>query len=607
MNTAENIDATTDERNLFQAFAQTVARGPEHLLVADPVSGERWSRSELAQRAGRLGAALRHRGVRGRAVGLLMGNRLEFFQIDMAVLLAGGIPVSIYPTSSPAQIAHAVADAGIELLFVDRARLQAARQAAAELPHGSLSLVALDALPPDDGAFDDRMLRFNALATAAETVISIHEAAREARSLDPLTLIYTSGTTGQPKAAALTHGNFLAATEALRQGLGLREADRVISWLPHAHVAERVCNYYCALVLGLEVTICADSLSLPALLREVAPTWFGAIPRFWEKLMAGAQAQLADLAPEHRTKVEGAMADAWTLHRMRERGEEATPEFLTHQSTSDAALLQPLRTSLGLSKARSLATGSAPTPRSVLQFFASLGLPLNQIYGATETCMCATLEQPGHSRLGSAGHPVRGIELRIAADGEVHLRGPQVFHAYWRRPESTYEAIDAEGWYATGDLGHVDEDGFLWIMGRKKDLIINSSGQNMSPQNIEATLREHSPLIAHAVVIGDARPFNTALLVLNPAPSTPRLAAAAMAESLCDAVAQANERLARVEQIKRFCVVSDAWQPGGEELTPTMKLRRAQVLRKYAREIEALYATAPMWPVLEPRRTGPRH
>lgn len=602
MSSTETIDAT----NLFQAFARTVASGPNQPLFIDPVSGERWSRDEFARRAGRLGAELKRRGVRDRTVGLLMGNRLEFFQIDMAVLLAGGIPVSLYPTSSPLQIAQAVADAGIGLLFVDQVRLQAAQQAVAQLPPGSLTLVALDPPPSEYSVHEDWILRFDALATAAEEVISVHEAAQEARSQDLLTLIYTSGTTGQSKAAALTHGNFLAATEALRLGLGLREADRVISWLPHAHVAERVCNYYCPLVIGLEVIVCADSMGLPALLREVEPTWFGAIPRFWEKLMIGTQAQLAGLAPEQRAIVEVAMADAWSLHQMRERGEEPTPDWLARQSASDAVVLQPLRKSLGLSKARSLGTGSAPTPRPVLQFFASLGLPLNQIYGATETCMCATLEKSGLSRLGSVGHTVRGIELRIATDGEVQLRGPQVLRAYWRRPDSTREAIDAEGWYATGDLGRVDEDGFLWITGRKKDMIINSSGQNMSPQNIEATLCEHSPLIAHALVIGDARPFNTALLALHPPPLGPAPDAAGVAESLCDAVALANERLARVEQIKRFRIVSATWLPGGDELTPTMKLRRAHVLRKYAQEIEALYAASPAQPVLEPRRIAPR-
>ncbi len=576
MSTTETVEATTHAENLLQAFARTVARAPDHTLLIDPISGEHWSRSEFARRAGRLGAELGHRGVRGRAVGLLMGNRLEFFQIDMAVLLARGIPVSIYPTSSPLQIAHAVADAGIELLFVDQARLQAARQAAAELPHGSLTLVALDPPPSsEDGIRDDRILRFDALATAADEVISVQEAAQEARSQDLLTLIYTSGTTGQPKAAALTHGNFLAASEALKLGLGLREADRVISWLPHAHVAERVCNYYCPLVIGLEVTICADSMGLPALLREVEPTWFGAIPRFWEKLMIGTQAQLAGLSPEQRAKAEVAMADTLALHQMREGGEEPPPELVARQAASDAESLQPLRTALGLSKARSLGAGSALTPGPVLQFFASLGLPLNQIYGATETCMCATLERSGLSRLGSVGHPVRGIELRIAPDGEVQLRGPQVLRTYWCRPESTREAIDAEGWYATGDLGRIDEDGFLWITGRKKDMIINTSGQNMSPQNIEATLCEHSPLIAHALVIGDARPFNTALLALHPPPLGPAPDAAGVAESLCDAVALANQRLARVEQIKRFRIVSATWLPGGDELTPTMKLRRA--------------------------------
>ncbi len=602
MSSTETIDAT----NLFRAFDRTVASGPNHPLFIDPVSGERWSREEFARRAGRLGAELKRRGVRGRTVGLLMGNRLEFFQIDMAVLLAGGIPVSLYPTSSPLQIAQAVADAGIGLLFVDQVRLQAAQQAVAQLPSGSLTLAVLDLSSSGAGIRESGILHFGDLATAADDAIAVHQRAQEARSQDLLTLIYTSGTTGQPKAAALTHGNFLAATEALRHGLGLREADRVISWLPHAHVAERVSHYYCALVVGLEVTVCADSQRLPALLREVEPTWFGAIPRFWEKLMAGAQAQLAGLPPEHRTKVDEAMADTLALHRMRECGEEPSPEFAARQSMSDAALLRPLRASLGLSKARSLATGSAPTPRSVLQFFASVGLPLDQIYGATETCMSATLERPGASRLGSAGQPVHGIELRIAADDEVQVRGLQVLRSYWRRPESTREAIDADGWYSTGDLGRIDEDGFLWITGRKKDLIINSSGQNMSPQNIQATLCEHSPLIAHAVVIGDARPFNTALLVLHPAPAVPAPTDGAVAQALCHAVAQANEQLARVEQIKRFRIVLDAWQPGGEELTPTMKLRRAQVLRRYAQDIEAMYAASPTWPVLEPRLSAPQ-
>lgn len=598
------VNGEAPSTNLFRRFSDALSREPEQTFLVDPLTGRQLSRREFAQSAGRLAHGLRSYTSKGRAVGLLMGNRTEFYLCDFAILLAGGVPVSLYPTSSAEQILEYIEDANLEVIFVEQSRMQTLTRALELAPETRLTVIAVDPASLEVEGLAARPLWLDDLMNSGNEV-SLEQRAATCAKDDLLTIIYTSGTTGRPKGACLTHDNVLAAIDAMVADAGLQENDSVISWLPHAHVAERTCIYYCGLSLGLRITVCADSKTLPELLRKVQPTWFGAIPRFWEKLKDGAATYLGKLAANQKLTLQEALRDGLELHKLRAEGQRPDAELQQRTQLAESIYWLPVRQALGLARARFLAVGSAPTPLNVLEFFASIGLPLHQIYGATETCTCGTVERSNAFRVGSVGRPSLGIELRIAPDDEILLRGRSVIRRYWRSSGPPNNATDTNGWYSTGDLGRVDADGYLWVTGRKKDLIINSSGHNMSPQRIEAVLYEEVPAIAHVVVIGDCRPFNTALLVFEapevawtwPGPADDR---SEDIQLILSAVGRANSRLARVEQIKRFRILRASWIPGSEEITPTMKIRRSAIIKKYTQEINEMYAAGTDLQYFEP-------
>ena len=573
----ERVSSVRTSTNLFGKLSEALARAPGAILFVDPVTNEQLTRREFANRAQELAHSLRPLVVVRRPVGMLMGNRLEFFLCDFATLLAGGVPVSIYPTSSPEQIAELIEDADLHLIFVDLPRLATLRQALDILSPRDMLVVLADRSSADQMHADTVFLQD---LTGLRGAVLLEDADAKCAQDDLVTIIYTSGTTGAPKGVRLTHANVVAAIDSLAAGIGLREGDGVISYLPHAHVAERTLHYYCALALGLRVTICADPIRLPEVLRDVEPTWLAAVPRFWEKLREAALVRLQALATKDGWSLQDALNDGLAVHAIGEAGGLPDAALERRHRLAAEAHWRPLRKALGLSKVRSVNTGGTPTPPHVLNFFAAIGLPLLQLYGMSETCACGTMETVRSSRLGSVGKASSAIEVQIANDGEILLRGDPVFGGYWN---ASVEGIRSDGWFATGDLGHIDADGYLWVSGRKKDVIINSSGHNMSSHRIEAVLREEVPQLAHAVVIGDGRPFNTALLVFETDDHD-------MAVLVQSAVGRANARLARVEQIKRFRILRGTWNPGGEELTPTMKLRRSSIGAKYAPDIEGMYA-----------------
>ena len=384
-----------------------------------------------------------------------------------------------------------------------------------------------------------------------------------------LTLIYTSGTTGPPKGVQLTHRNLMAEIRAVVDRLPTKTGGRIISFLPSAHVADRWASHYQSLmVLGFTLTCLSDPRAIMQTLPEVRPTAWGSVPRIWEKLKAGLEAQgvtdPAALPEEHKAAI---------------------------------------REKLGLDQCAWLVVGAAPTPVEVLEYFAALGLPICELWGMSETSSCATINPPGRIKTGTCGTPLQGVELKLADDGELLVRGEIVMSGYRGDPEKTREALDPDGWLHSGDIATIDEDGYVKIVDRKKELIINAAGKNMSPVNIEARLKSADPLIGTAVAIGDRRPYNVALLVLDPDAcgawakehGSEDASPAALArdervrEEVAAAVDEANQHLSRVEQIKKFAILGTEWQPGGDELTPTMKLKRKPIAEKYAAEIEALY------------------
>jgi long-chain acyl-CoA synthetase len=584
--------------NLGRAFRATVDRIPDDPAV---IAGEGSERVEITWRemsawVSRIAGGLASLGVgKGDTVALMMNNRAEFIAVDLAVASLGGVPFSIYQTSSPEQIAYVCSDAEARIAVVETAYLEVFDRARAELP-------ALETVVVLDGDGGDRTL------AELETTDPAFDVAASVDAIEPddlLTLIYTSGTTGPPKGVQLTHRNLMSLTAAVEDMIDLPERGaKVISWLPAAHIAERGAHYYLPVTRGVSVTICPDPRRIVEWLPKVNPTWFFAVPRIWEKLKAGLEATVAKLPDEQREPAERGLEAAIQKVRLEQAGEPVPEEVAAAAAAADEAMFADLRVSLGLDEAIAVNVGAAPTPLEVLEFFHAIGIPVGELWGMSETCGAATVNPPERIKLGTVGPPLPGVEIKLADDGEVLVRGDVIMPGYRNMPEKTAESIDSERWLATGDIGELDEDGYLKIVDRKKELIINAAGKNMSPANIESKLKAASPLIGQAVAIGDGRPYNVALIVLDPdfAPAWARqqgregaqLAELAEDEELIAAVRagveEANAKLARVEQIKKFKVLPTEWAPGGDELTPTMKLKRRPIAEKYAAEIEALYA-----------------
>jgi long-subunit acyl-CoA synthetase (AMP-forming) len=424
---------------------------------------------------------------------------------------------------------------------------------------------------------------------------------------DVLTIIYTSGTTGPPKGVEITHANMLAEIEATTGIVPITPADSVISYLPDAHIANRWGAHYNSLVTGMQIVTLADMKQMITVLPSVRPTFFGAVPQVWYKLKAGIEAQLA----AEKSPVKKRLA-TWAIDVGRKRArllsdQSPVPRQLAVQhAVADRLVLSAIRSRLGLDRVKFAATGAAAIDPEALEFVLGLGLPVCELWGMSELSCAATLNPPDAVRIGTVGKAIANVELRIADDGELLVRGPIVMKGYRGEPEKTAEAVDSEGWLHTGDIATIDDAGYVRIVDRKKELMINASGKNMSPANIEGTIKVSCPLVGSAIAIGDDRPYVVALLTLDP----DALAAYAKERGMSDASAaaladdpevraaieigmkEANARLARVEQIKKFAILPDVWEPGGEELTPTMKLKRKPIAAKYAEQIERLYASA---------------
>lgn len=602
---AVNIDRNeVVNRGFLDELSDFVRRNPEGVFLRGGDDALNWTRQEFVSLAGILAAQLKALGVqRGEAVGLLLGNIREYYLADAASLFVGGVPVSLYPTSSAEQLEYMLDDAGISLLFTETAYLSSLTEQSERFA-GLTTIVTVDG-PPRDQAdnYPWTVVGLDALLKQEGGALGLEDAAAAANPEELLTLVYTSGTTGAPKGVGLTHKNLLSAARNMGALMRMDEGGRIISWLPHAHVAGRNGQYYCPVIFGLEVTLCADPKLLPQYLKAVQPTWFFAVPRVWEKLKAGIEAEFARLPAPAQADIQAAMATNLLLSERPEAATRLSAQVHSQLLQVETVFLAPLRTTLGLGQAKALNTGTAPTPVHVLEFFAGLGLPVSDIFGATETCACGTMGRPGTFRPGSAGKVVPGMEIQIAEDGEILLRGRPVMQGYHKQPEQTAEALTENGWYRTGDVGRLDDEGFLWVTDRKKELIINSSGKNMSPANIEAMLKSGHPLIGQACVVGDQQPFNVALLVLDPdyaaawaslrgidVPTTELARHPAVQAAVAEGVATGNSRLSRVEQVKRYIVLDVEWHPGGEELTSTMKLKRKAIEQKYAAQIEQLYS-----------------
>jgi long-chain acyl-CoA synthetase len=581
-----------------EALRRTAANHPDVVAVRMPDDGVSLTWSELLGRVEAVAGGLAKLGIgRGDTVAIMLSNRPEFHIADLAAALLGATPFSIYLTYPPAEIEYLIRDSAAKLAIVEQAHMGAlleARRALPELEH----MIVVDGEPP-------------AGAVALSAVEGSHPEFDPAHDLpeiapdDLVTLIYTSGTTGPPKGVQLSHRNVMAAAQAVGEIITFDVGSRVISWLPAAHIAERMAHHYIPVIYAGTITCCPNPREVVSYLPQVRPSWFFAVPRIWEKLKAGLEAMHAAQPEEQQRPVKEALQAAIERVRLKQRGQPVAPELEAKVAQADAQMFSKLREMLGLDQALAVNVGAAPTPLEVLEFFHALGIELAELWGMSETAGCGSCNRPGQVKLGTVGPPSPGVEMKIAPDGELLVRGGCVMLGYRGAPEKTAEALDAEGWLHTGDIGSIDEDGYVTIVDRKKEIIINSAGKNMSPANIEAAIKTASPLIGQAVCIGDRRRYNTALIVLDPdyaqqwakrhgidATQFEDLARdERVIAAVQGAIDRANQHLSRVEQIKQFTIVPGDWLPGGEELTPTMKLKRTPIAQKYHAEIDAMYET----------------
>ena len=601
--TAPSTELASDVLTVCEAFQQTVARCPERVALRTPGDGVSISWGEYGERVRRLAGGLAALGVRrGDTVGIMLVNRPEFNLVDAAALHLGAVPFSIYNTCSAEQVAYLFGNARNRIVVSEAQFLPTIRGAGVE------GLERVICVEEDEAGIDDlgeRGLTLAELESLPAPGFDFDASWRAITAEDLVTICYTSGTTGPPKGVELTHANVLAECRAAGAVIPHEADGRVISYLPHAHMADRYSTHYVSMLYGTQVTLLADAREIGSALAEARPTSFGSVPRVWEKLKAGLEAAIAGEPDAARKQaVQWAIDTGLRRVRAEQAGEEPSTELRAEAAQADELVLSKLRERLGLDSTRMLYAGAAPTPIDVLEFFHAIGLPICELWGMSELTCVGTCNPRERPRIGTVGPALPGLEVRVAEDGELLCRGEMVMRGYRSDPEQTKQTIDADGWLHTGDIAAIDPEGYVTIVDRKKELIINAAGKNMSPANIESQLKGASPLIGQAIAIGDRRPYNVALIVLDPdgastwagehglkdaSPATLAALPELQAE-IAQAVSEANNHLSRVEQIKRHAIVPHDWLPGGDELTPTMKLKRKPIAEKYAAEIEALYS-----------------
>ena len=557
------------------------------------------------QAAAEVAAGLRAWGLEtGDRIGLLSRNCPDWHIADIGIETAGMITAPVYDTNSSTQAAHILTDAGARLCFVQDghqlAKLLVKRD---ELPEVEYLVV----MEPLEGIEDEFVRTLKDLRRAGAELLAeqpgLYDEMVDAVQPESLaTLVYTSGTTGPPKGAMISHANVMATLRSLMSLIGLNADDRFLSFLPLSHITERAVSHFGQIASGGETWFARSLATVPDDLKDCRPTLFFAVPRVWEKFQESI-VDGVDVAPAPLR-----VALRQYLKLAVQQGDGSGPPLATadriRYETLNRTVGLMLRRKMGLDKARLLASGAAPIHLDLVRWFHGLGLPIAEGYGQTEVTLCTTLNPPEAIRTGTVGRPIPGVELRIADDGEILVRAPNVCDGYWGRPDATAELIDADDFLHTGDLGTIDADGYLTISGRKKDLIITAYGKNIAPAEIETALR-HEALISQAVVVGDNRKFLTALLTLDEDAVNQwarrahlKLVPAEFHENsdLRDAIAASIERVnamhSHAEGIRRWHLLPRDLTIEEGELTPTLKVRREVVTNAYAEAIEQMYAEA---------------
>jgi long-chain acyl-CoA synthetase len=602
------IEQAVGRRTLCDLLDHTAAEAGDAPAFSNE-AGDSWQTvtwAQARQQIRELAAGFAALGLApGERVALMLPNCTEHVLADLAAVHAGGLATTFYATLAPEQIAFVAGDCDARIAVLNGAgELARWQPVLAQLP-GLKTIIVRDAAACPAG---EPYLTWDAFAALGKQRYAADPDLVSGRvtaiTIDsPAALLYTSGTTGNPKGVLLTHHN-IGYELACTQDMGLiPDKARWVSYLPLAHIAERMFSIYLPIHTGTHVHFCPDPAQLLRVVGKARPNGFFGVPRVWEKIRAGIEALFTLEQDEgKRAAAAKAMDTGRRYVEACQYGRTMPPGLESEFAAADAAVLAPIRGLLGLGEAEVVSSAAAPLPPEVAAFFSGLGMKILDIYGMTETTGAFTTNRPEAFKLGTVGRPYPGMEVRLAEDGEILVRGPLTTPGYLHRPDLTADLIDADGWLHTGDIGRLDDDGFLSVVDRKKELIITAGGENVAPAAIEGLLVAH-PLIGQALAYGDRRKYVVALLTLDgevaPAWAKARgIDPGSLAELAADpvvlaevgaAVAAANERLARVQQVKQWRLLPVEWTAETEELTPTLKLRRRIVHAKYADVLDALY------------------
>lgn len=592
-------------RTLPEAFQRTVVAYPDQVAIRTIGGSIELTWAEMGARVQQLAGNLAALGCKkGDRVAILMRNVIENHVVDYAFAHIGAVPFGIFNSSSVEQIAYQIGHAEAEIVVTEARFLDRVVEAVAGLGEGVRHIIVAD---PDGVA---PILTGNQRSLASVEAISNFDfdfgaAWRSIEPEDTACIIYTSGTTGPPKAAMWSNRMITEGVRAIDAAIPIPRRG-VISFLPMAHAGGRNNSHHYALAYGATITVCPDMNDVAAALADVHPDLFSSSPRIFEKLQVSIESLIESEPEDSRRALKSAIALGMRLSHAKEVGSReslAELDSFSGQRAQDLALLKPILAKLGLDQLAVVIIGGATVSAELVHFFRAVGTPMIEAYGATEV-MLNVFNRVDDFKTGTAGKPVPGVELRIADDGEVLCRGPLNMSGYFKDPEKTAEVMMADGWIATGDIGSIDSDGFLRILDRKKEIIINSHGKNMSPAVIETAILEESPLIAQFVAIGESRRYVAGLVTLDPVAvgtfilQHPELSGLSVAEAveselvqaeIAGAVQRGNLRLNSNEQVKKFTVVGLAWEPGSEILTPTAKVKRRVVNAQYSEIIEDLY------------------
>jgi long-chain acyl-CoA synthetase len=558
---------------------------------------------EYARQARQLAAFFIGQGLEvGAHVAIWSFNRPEFIISSTATMLAGASTAPLYQTLSATEAAYVLEHSDAPIAVVENEELLARVLSVRDQLPALRCVVVMHGAVPSGAAvmaipWLDALRQGDVQLSESGPALDLRSDA--VRPNDVATLVYTSGTTGPPKAVMATHGNLIAAINALGPLVDLSSDDRVLSYLPLAHILERLNSEVRLYAAGNPLWFAASIAEMPGEVRDLRPTCFVGVPRVWEKMAATINAAVDALPQTRRRVARWAIAAGEQAVDRAQKGDRPSPAQRLRHRVAERLVLRQIREQTGLDQAHTLITGAAPISRHVLRFFHGIGLEILEGYGMSENMTVTSVNRRGHARLGTVGQVIPGVEVRLGDDGEICMRGDVLFAGYYKDPAATDEAV-VDGWLHTGDIGEFDRDGYLRITDRKKDLIITSGGKNVAPSNIEDALR--SELIANPVVIGDRRPYIAALLTLDasalkdfaarnglPASSDELVRHPSVLEEVQRRVDAVNQQLANVERVRRWLVLPQEFTVG-VELTPTFKVRRKVVAERFAEEIESLYA-----------------